>query len=168
MTHTGTRSILKVLVVVLAATSLFSFATGALGKKGPSGKGGKKPIGTVASFDASSGVLTVDLKDGSQFEGVATEDTRVKIDHRGKPGKKGNPTTGSLEDLVAGYKVLRLKSSTTDEGTTVEKIKVRKEAAPAACTDADGDGLDDSSGVACEGDDPGENGGDAGDGAGSP
>lgn len=162
MTRTQTCKVLKLLVAALVATSLLSPALGAPGQgKGPSGKGGKKPIGTVASFDASSGILVVDMKDGSRFEGVADQDTKVKIDHRGKSGKKGNPTKGSLEDLVAGYKVLRIKSSTTDENATkVEKIKVRKVAAPAPATCTE-----DSSEQSCQGADSGGNGGDAGDGA---
>ena len=127
------RSTRKIVSFVLASMVAASFAAGALASpgqgRGPSSNGGKKPIGTIASF--ADPTLTVDMEDGSQFVGNVTEDTQIKIDHRGRPSAKGNPTKGSTADLVAGYKVLRLKSDETDAGNVVEKVKVRKVAAPA-------------------------------------
>ena len=96
------------------------------GDRDGSRKGGKKPIGSVASFDGTT--LTVTLNDGSSATATADEDSRVKVDHRGRPSAKGNPTRGSLEDLVAGTLVLRLK---TDDGV-LEKVRIRRTAAPAA------------------------------------
>ena len=128
-----TRSTRKIASFALASMVAASFAAGAIaapGKgKGPSWKGGKKPVGTIASF--ADPVLTVDMNDGSQFVGNVTEDTQIKLDHRGRPSAKGNPTQGSTADLVAGYLVLRIKSDESDAGVVVEKIKVRKVAAPA-------------------------------------
>ncbi|HVL64439.1 MAG TPA: hypothetical protein VM573_04620 [Actinomycetota bacterium] len=123
-----TRRIAAALGAAVIAASLGASAVAA--PKGPSNKGGKKPIGTIASFDSATGALAVDLKDGTQFTGTVTEDTKIKVDHRGKPGKKGNPTTGTTADLVPGYQVLRLKSDAAEDGSlVVEKVKVRKVAA---------------------------------------
>ena len=114
-------------------------------------KGGKKPIGSVASFDGTT--LTVTLNDGSSATATADEDSRVKIDHRGRPAAKGNPTRGSLEDLVAGTLVLRLK---TDDGV-LEKVRIRRTAqtspAPVAACE---DGSDEAEGEESDTDSDGE------------
>ena len=127
--------------VLTAALVLGAVAAPAALAQGPSSKGGKKPIGTVASFDGTT--LTVTLNDGSTATATADESTQVKIDHRGRPAAKGNPTRVSLADLVAGALVLRLKS---DEGA-LEKIRLRRApaaAVPTETTDEEGDDTDDA------------------------
>lgn len=123
--------------ILTAALVLGAVAAPAALAKRPSGKGGKKPVGTVASFDGTT--LTVTMKDGSSRTATADESTQVKIDHRGRPSAKGNPTRGSLDDLVAGNLVLRMK---TDDGA-LEKVRIRRvatETAPVTtCSDEAGE-----------------------------
>ncbi len=122
--------------VFTAALVLGAVAAPAALAKGPSHKGGKKPVGTVASFDGTT--LTVTMKDGSSETAVVAEDTKVKIDHRGRPAAKGNPTRGDLDDLVEGTLVLRMK---TDDGE-LEKIRIRRAAAPAPADEDDAEESD--------------------------
>ena len=141
--------------IFTAALVLGAVAAPAALAKGPSGKGGKKPVGTVATFDGTT--LTVTMNDGSTQTATADDSTKVKVDHRGRPAAKGNPTRGGLEDLVAGTLVLRLK---TDDGV-LEKVRIRRTApaaAPVPTDDADeeGDDTDDA-------DDEGEDAVDEGD-----
>jgi hypothetical protein len=119
--------------VFTAALVLGALAAPVAQAKGPSRKGGKKPIGTVASFDGTT--LTVTMKDGTSQAATADDSTQVKLDHRGRPAAKGNPTRGDLDDLVAGALVLRMK---TDDGA-LEKVRLRSVAteSPAATCEAD-------------------------------
>jgi hypothetical protein len=88
------------------------------------GKGhGKKPIGTIASFDGTT--LTVTLTDGSTATATATEDTQVKLEHRGHRKGHKKPSNGTLEDLAAGNFVLRMK---VDECGELDKIRLRRSA----------------------------------------
>ena len=80
---------------------------------------GKKPMGTVTSFDGTT--LTVTTTSGEVVTGTVTEDTKVKKEHRGHHSRSGNPSNGTVEDLTAGTFVLRMK---LDDGV-VEKIRVR-------------------------------------------
>ena len=130
----------RITAVFTAALVLGAVAAPAALADGHDGsrRGGKKPIGTVASFDGTT--LTVTLNDGSTTTATADESVQVKIDHRGRPAAKGNPTRGSLEDLVAGALVLRLK---TDDGV-LEKVRLRRTAAAAVPAEATDEGSDES------------------------
>ena len=106
--------------------------------------GGKKPIGEIVSFDESSMTLVVEMKSGSELVAEVADEAQIKLEHRGdhSTGKgHGNPTRGSLDDLVEGAKVLRLKLD-KDEGV-VSKIRLR--AAPKECDveDTEDDDSDD-------------------------
>ena len=84
--------------------------------------GGKKPMGTIASFDGTT--LTVTTTSGDEVTGTVTEDTQIKKEHRGHHSRNGNPTKGSVQDLTAGTFVLRMKV----EDDVVEKVRVRSAA----------------------------------------
>jgi hypothetical protein len=106
----------------------------AKGHHGHNGEhGGKKAIGAVASFDPATGAIVIDLEDGTQWTGAVSSDAQVKLEHRGHHShghSHGNPSHGTLEDLVAGAKVLRIKSDADD---VISKIRIR----PAATGDED-------------------------------
>jgi len=141
----------KTLAVVAVMTVAASMAAPAALAKGK-GSGGKKAIGEVTTFDATSGALVVTLADGTVFAGTANEDTKVKVEHRGSRKGTKKPSNGSLSDLAAGAKVLKLK--TADDGLTVEKIRLRPVAtAPVAEEPADEDGTGDETET---GEDPAE------------
>ena len=73
--------------------------------------------------------LVVAMRNGDTFEGTVDPDAQVKLEHRGHHSHgngHGNPSRGSLEDIVPGALVLRMKFD--DEGV-VEKIRLRKKAA---------------------------------------
>ena len=111
------------LAVVLAA----ALATPAFAHRGGRDHGGKKAIGEIASFDGTT--LTVSMVDGTTFAAPVAADVKIKVEHRGqKAHGKGHkkPSNGSLEDLAAGAKVLKMKV-TCDE---VDKIRIRR--APAS------------------------------------
>lgn len=84
---------------------------------------GKKAMGEITSFDAATMTLTVDLPGDDDFSGAVDPDVQVKLDHRGwnKRGGDGNPTRGSLDDLLPGTPVLRMKV----EDDLVTKIRIR-------------------------------------------
>ncbi len=89
-------------------------------------RGGKKAVGEVVSFDATTSALVVALSGGDELTANVDPDVQVKLDHRGHANKErerahGNPTRGSVDDLVAGTPVLRLK---LEEGV-VTKIRLR-------------------------------------------
>lgn len=119
------RASWKVLPVAIAAVAVASFAATA---GAHSGKGeGKKPLGTIASFDGTT--LTVALTSGETETATVTEDTQIKVEHRGHPVHKkgrdkgqGNPSQGDPEVLTAGSFVLRMK---VDEDGNLDKIRVR-------------------------------------------
>jgi len=99
-----------------------------------SSKGGKKAIGEVTSFDVNTGALIVTLNDGTAYVGTVSEDTQIKVEHRGNnETKTKKPSDGDMSDIAPGVKVLLLK----DEGEdgTVEKLRLRPlttETAPVA------------------------------------
>ena len=112
----------KVLLVATATLVVASFAASA---GAHSGKGeGKKPIGTIASFDGTT--LTVDLASGETETATVTEDTQIKVEHRGHHAARGkghgSPSHGDSEALTAGAFVLRMK---VDEDGSLDKIRVR-------------------------------------------
>ncbi len=149
----------KLFAGVLAGALVLAFAAPALAHKQGSPRhhhGGKKPIGEVVSFDGTT-LSVLKHSSGETVSGTVTEDTRIKLDHRGRPAAKRNPTRGSVEDLVAGTKVLRLK---LDDGM-VEKVKLRKfetyTPPPAECDDdAEGDEAESDEGDEGDGDDDAE------------
>ena len=103
--------------------------------------GGKKPMGTIASYDGTT--LTVTLADGSTETATTTDGTRVKIEHRGNHSHgrgHGNPSKGSLDDLSAGAFVLRMKL----RDDTLEQIRIRPSETDAGSTCAADDESDDS------------------------
>ena len=116
--------------VVLAAIGALALATLVSPAGAHNGKGGgKKALGTIASFDGTT--LTVTTADGN-VTATVTEDTKVKVEHRGHFAKgkdsgkgRGNPSRGDAEDLVAGTFVLDMKVD--DEGN-LDRIRVRSAA----------------------------------------
>jgi hypothetical protein len=112
--------------VVLAAVGALALATLVAPAGAHNGKGGgKKPMGTVASFDGTT--LTVTTAD-DDVTATVTEDTKVKVEHRGHHSKgkgHGNPSRGDAENLTAGSFVLDMKVD--DDGNLV-RIRVRSAA----------------------------------------
>lgn len=128
------------LVGLLAAASLPAQAKSSRPKQ----HRGKKAIGEIVSFDQATSTLVVDLP-GEDFTGAVDPDVRVKLDHRGwaKKGSShgGNPTEGSLDDLLPGTPVLRMKV----EDDLVTKIRIRPVADAAPLPPAE-DGDEDDAG----------------------
>jgi hypothetical protein len=113
------------LSLALAAPAVASSGHGAVhgGKKPGGAHGGKRPIGEIVSFEDSHVALL--LTDGSTVTHAVADDVRVKIERRGlhDRGKgHGNPTTGSIADLAAGARVLRMKLDRSDD---IVKIRLR-------------------------------------------
>jgi hypothetical protein len=113
------------LTVVALAGLLAAASLPALAKSSrPKQHRGKKAIGEVVSFDAATSALVVDVAGDEDFTGTVSPDVQVKLDHRGwnKKGEShGNPTEGSIEDLLPGTPVLRMKV----EEDVVTKIRLR-------------------------------------------
>jgi len=107
-----------IVVGAVAALALASFAGPAGAHRGKDK--GKKAMGMIASFDGTT--LTVTTPAGETVTGTFTEETRVKVDHRGHHDRSGNPTRGDVDDLTAGAFVLRMK---IEEDGTLDKIWVR-------------------------------------------
>lgn len=95
----------------------------ALSKPGASKgkKKGKRAIGSVTAFDPATMQLSVEFRDGSTFEGSLAEDAKIKLEHRGKPATRGNPTQGSVDDIDVGDKVLKMKARNGE----VRKLRLR-------------------------------------------
>ena len=108
----------RIALAAVAALALGTIAVPALAHGGKGG--GKKAMGTIASFDGTT--LTVTTTDGETATATFTEDTKVKVEHRGHHARKGNPSNGSADSLTPGTYVLRMK---TDDDGTLEKIRVR-------------------------------------------
>ena len=107
--------------IALAAVAALALATIAVPALAHGGKGsGKKAMGTIASFDGTT--LTVTTTGGETVTATFTEDTKVKVEHRGHHGRHGNPSKGSADNLTPGTFVLKMK---TDDDGTLEKIRVR-------------------------------------------
>jgi hypothetical protein len=113
------------IVRAMAVLCIAALAAGpaALAKPNSPKPGGKKPVGEVVSFDAESMVLSVEMKDGTLYEGEVSEDVQVKLEHRGNHDRSGNPSKGTLDDIEAGAKVLRMKVSKKTH--LVEKLRLR-------------------------------------------
>jgi len=127
-------------MLALGAVLAVSLAMPAAGSAPKEGKGNKHlclsaphKVCEVVSFEGATLTLTSPRHEEPVSVEVA-EDARVKRAHRGKPEGEGNPTKGSLEDLVAGAKVLRLKM----EDGVATKVRVRplKVEAPPPCDPA--------------------------------
>ena len=118
-------------VTALSLVALVATAAPAPAKSSRSDhRGGKKPIGEVVSFDAATSALVLELANGEELTATVDEDAQVKLEHRGSHRRNkghGNPSNGSLEDLVAGALVLRMKV----EDEEVTKIRLRPATAPA-------------------------------------
>ena len=107
--------------IALAAVAALALAAVTLPALAHGGKGGgRKAMGTIASFDGTT--LTVTTTDGETVTATFTEDTKVKVEHRGHHGRNGNPSNGSAANLTPGTFVLKMK---TAEDGTLEKIRVR-------------------------------------------
>jgi hypothetical protein len=96
-------------------------------------RGGKRALGTVASFDPSTMALTLASHDGSHTTTATVSDhVKIKVEHRGDhtrgPGH-GNPSRGSLDDLVPGAFVLTVH--TRDELITYIRLRPAKHPGPA-------------------------------------
>ena len=117
--------------LVIPAMLLSFMAAPALAKG--KGSGGKKPVGTVVSFDGTT--LTMQAKDGSTLSAPVADDVQIKVDHRGRKGqdKTKKPSNGTVADIVAGASVLRIKVK-CDE---VVKLRLKAAAAPVAATTED-------------------------------
>ena len=104
---------------ILAALAL---TIPALAHDGERGRFDDDPAGTIASFDAGSGLLTVDLADGGSIAGLVTRFTWIHDgdrcdDHDGDRGKRFRTWCrhgddkgwhrghGDSDDLVAGATV---------------------------------------------------------------
>ena len=109
------------LVGLLAAASLPAQAKSSRPKQ----HRGKKAMGEIVSFEAATSTLVVDLPGDEDFTGAVDPDVQVKIDHRGWAKRDGdshgNPTEGSVDDLLPGTPVLRMKV----EDDVVTKIRIR-------------------------------------------
>jgi hypothetical protein len=121
-------------------------APAALAKKPLEKRGGKKPIAEVVSFDPTTMQLALTLPDGTGTTQTVVAGVQVKVEHRGDHSRgkgHGNPSKGSLDDLVAGTKVLRMKV----KAGVVTKLRLRRASAPTTIepepSDAD-EGSDDS------------------------
>ncbi len=101
-------------------------------------RGGKKPVGEIVSFDPATATLVLELSGGDAMTATIDPDAQVKLEHRGRHrGTKGhgNPSEGSLEDLVAGALVLRMKVE--DEEVTKIRLRPAPEAPPATVPEGD-------------------------------
>ena len=116
-----TQRIVRVMAVVCIAA--LAAGPAALAKPKSPKPGGKKPIGEVVSFDVESLALSVELNDGSLYEGEVSEDVQVKLEHRGNHDRSGNPSNGTLEDIEEGAMVLRMKES--KDSDLVVKLRLR-------------------------------------------
>jgi hypothetical protein len=113
LTSPGRRVL--VLTLVLALVGALAIPSLAAGKRR-----GKRSVGVVSAYDGTG--LTVAMRDGSVWNGTVSENTKVKLEHRGKPAAKGNPSRGDLDDIEIGDKVLKLKA----RGGVALFIRLRK------------------------------------------
>lgn len=70
------RGLAPVASLVLAIGALMAFAGPASAHHHDFGSG--DPTGTIFSFDADSGVLTIDLTDGGQVSGLVSDETSIE------------------------------------------------------------------------------------------
>lgn len=112
-----TSARLSVALVLLLALGAIA-APAALAKRG-----GKKPVGTVTSWDGTT--LQVTLNGGQTVTATVAPDVQVKVEHRGEHSRgkgHGNPSNGSVEDIFVGVSVLRIKL----EDGVVTKLRLRR------------------------------------------
>ncbi|MFN2587493.1 MAG: hypothetical protein ABR613_05160 [Actinomycetota bacterium] len=133
-------------VIALSLAALVGSAAAPAAARSPHAgpRGGKKPIGEVVSFDAATSALVLEVADGEEMIATVDRDAQVKLEHRGRHrGNKGHgsPSNGSLDDLVAGAVVVRMKL----EDEKVTKIRLRP-APEAAAAPAEGDQSQDGAG----------------------
>lgn len=132
----------RTLIVVSLAALLAAASSPVQAKSSrPKQHRGKKAMGEILSFDAATSTLVVDLPGDEDFTGAVDPDVQVKLDHRGwakKSDSHGNPTEGSVDDLLPGTPVLRMKV----EDDLVTKIRIRPtgEESPLPPADADDSG----------------------------
>ena len=152
------------LVPFLTASLLVSASAASTASAHAKG-GGKKARGEVTSFDMTSLALVVAMRNGDTFEGTVDPDAQVKLEHRGHHSHgqgHGNPSRGSLEDLVAGALVLRMKVD--DEGV-VHKVRLRKAPADPCEPAVEEPSVEEPEGEEPEGEEPSDDGsGEEGDG----
>ena len=88
-------------------------------------RGGKKALGEIVSFDPATSALVVETTGGDELTVTVDPEVKVKLEHRGRYRRSGdghgNPSRGSLDDIVGGALVLRLKT----EDNAVTKIRLR-------------------------------------------
>ena len=120
------RSALKVFAVGAALAMCGALASSAALAKRPAEKrGGKKPVAEVLSFDQTTLELHLLMRDGTETGQTVDAGVQVKVEHRGAHARgkgHGNPSRGSLADLVPGTKVLRIKLT---DGV-VTKLRLRR------------------------------------------
>ncbi|MGH2753266.1 MAG: hypothetical protein ACRDLB_02430 [Actinomycetota bacterium] len=115
------RFVIPFLTASLLVSS--SVASTALARNGRGG--GKKAMGEVTAFDSATMDLEVELRNGDTFEGTVAPDVQVKLEHRGHHSHNHgdrNPSRGSVDDIVPGAGVLRMK---LDKEGVVDKIRLR-------------------------------------------
>jgi hypothetical protein len=108
------------LVALLGAITIPAHAKSARSEH----RGGKKAVGEIVSYDEATSALVVERKDGEELSATVDPHAQVKLDARGYSKKdrgRGNPTEGSLQDLLPGTPVLRLRL----EDGVVTKIRLR-------------------------------------------
>ncbi|HSS34011.1 MAG TPA: hypothetical protein VLL27_12095 [Solirubrobacterales bacterium] len=74
--------------LVLAIGAMMAFAGAASAHNHDFGSG--DPTGTISSFDADSGVLTIDLTDGGQVSGLVTDETSIETGSGCRHGDHGD------------------------------------------------------------------------------
>ncbi len=83
------RGLRPVVGFVLAIAAMLALAGPASAHHhGDSGSG--EPAGTISSFDADTGVLTIDLADGGQVSGLVTDETRIETGGSCRRGDAGD------------------------------------------------------------------------------
>jgi hypothetical protein len=119
-------SLTAVLALALAGTAIAHHGDGA---------DHDEPAGTVASFDAGSGVLTINLADGGSVSGTVTRWTWIDCGHHwgwhrgrsvfhgsGGSGDWGHHSHCSTDDLTAGAVVDDAVLGLRDGGASFFKI----------------------------------------------
>lgn len=99
--------------LVLAIAAMLAVAAPASAHNHDFGNG--EPAGTIASFDAHTGVLTIDLSGGGSISGLVTDETRIETGggcHRGDSGNGDDERRGRK----VGARALRHGSDSHDHG----------------------------------------------------
>jgi hypothetical protein len=88
---------------------------------------GEENAGTVASFDQSTGVLTISLFDGSSVTGQVTDATEIECDNEGDGGEaEASSDSGdcTAADLTPGALVHEAELETTPTGLVYESVEL--------------------------------------------